>query len=97
DMVEQLIKAGVRYDTEASAVTSELEGEVFVFTGTLSRLSRGEAEAEVKKRGAKAVKSVSSKTTCVVAGEQSGTKLAKANQLGIRVIDEDEFLKLIGR
>ena len=61
------------------------------------QITRSEAEAEVKKRGAKSVKSVSSKTTIVVAGEKSGTKLDKATKLGVTVIDEAAFLKMIGR
>jgi DNA ligase (NAD+) len=96
-MVERLIRAGIQYESEAPTKTGDLDGEVFVFTGTLSSVTRSEAEAEVKKRGAKAVKSVSSKTTIVVAGGKSGSKLAKAEKLGIKVIDEDEFLKMISR
>ena len=70
-------------------------GEVFVFTGILSRFSRSEAEAEVKKRGGKTASSVSRKTTTVVAGENPGSKVEKAKSLGIKVMGEDEFMKLI--
>jgi DNA ligase (NAD+) len=68
----------------------------FVFTGTLTRMTRGEAQAEVKKRGGKATSSVSKKTTYVVAGDDAGSKLDKANKLGVEVIDEDTFIKMIG-
>jgi DNA ligase (NAD+) len=95
EMVERLIESGVSCESGAPAKSSDLDGEVFVFTGTLSRMAREEAEAEVKKRGGKVSSSVSSKTTCVVAGEKAGSKLEKASKLGVRVIGEDEFLKLI--
>jgi DNA ligase (NAD+) len=94
-MVERLIESGVSCESGAPAKSSDLDGEVFVFMGTLSRMAREEAEAEVKKRGGKVSSSVSSKTTCVVAGEKAGSKLEKASKLGVRVIGEDEFLKLI--
>jgi DNA ligase (NAD+) len=68
-----------------------------VFTGTLTQLSREEAEAEVKKRGGKASSSVSKGTSYVVAGEKAGSKLEKAQKLGVEVIDEDAFLKMIKR
>jgi DNA ligase (NAD+) len=95
-MVQRLIEAGIVYDAGAPTESNELDGEVFVFTGSLTQMTRGEAEVEVKKRGGKAVKSVSTKTTFVVAGEKSGSKLDKATKLGIKIIDEDEFLKMIG-
>lgn len=96
DMVERLLAAGIEY--EASSVsprTKTLEGEVFVFTGSLSGMSRSEAEAEVKKRGAKATRSVTKSTTVVVAGENAGSKLTKAEELGLRIIGEHEFQKLL--
>ena len=97
-MVRRVIDAGIRYRHQATrAESSDLKGEVFVFTGSLSSMSRGDAESEVKKRGAKAIKSVSGKTTIVVAGDKSGSKLDKASKLGVKIIDEDEFLKMIGR
>jgi DNA ligase (NAD+) len=96
-MVDELIDEGITYAQMVQTRSDELEGEVFVFTGTLSRMSRTDAESEVKNRGGKAVKSVSKKTTFVVAGEKSGSKLDKATRLGVKIIDEDEFLKMIGR
>ena len=96
-MVNDLIDAGITYPQEVQTRSSEFAGEVFVFTGTLSTMSRADAESEVKNRGGKAVKSVSKKTTVVVAGEKSGSKLDKAVRLGVKIIDEGEFVKMIGR
>ncbi|NIM20150.1 MAG: NAD-dependent DNA ligase LigA [Candidatus Latescibacteria bacterium] len=96
-IIDRLAAAGVRYPKTHRAQTNEFEGEVFVFTGALARMTREEAEAEVKRRGGKATSTVSKKTTCVVAGEKAGSKLQKAQKLGVKVIDEATFLKLIGR
>jgi len=96
-LIDRLLKAGISFEAASAARSAELEGEIFVFTGVLTRMTREEAEKEVKKRGGKTSDSVSSKTTCVVAGEKAGSKLEKATKLGVRVIGEDEFLGLIGR
>lgn len=96
-MVERLLKAGITFPQTATARSNEFEGQTFVFTGALTKLTRDEAEAEVKKRGGKATSSVSKKTTYVVAGEKAGSKLDKARKLGVEVIDEDAFLKKIDR
>jgi len=96
-LIDRLLKAGISFEAASAARSAEPEGEIFVFTGVLTRMTREEAEKEVKKRGGKTSDSVSSKTTCVVAGEKAGSKLEKATKLGVRVIGEDEFLGLIGR
>jgi len=96
-VVERLVKAGITFEHTPRAVSNEFEGKTFVFTGTLGKLTREDAEAEVKKRGGKASGSVSKQTSYVVAGEKAGSKLEKAQKLGVAVIDEDEFLKMIGR
>lgn len=70
-----------------------LTGQTVVITGTLPTLSRGKAEASVRRAGGKVAASVSSKTSFVVAGESAGSKLAKAEQLGVSVMNEAEFLK----
>ncbi|UCG50848.1 MAG: NAD-dependent DNA ligase LigA [Candidatus Latescibacterota bacterium] len=95
-MLGRLVAAGVHYVTASGVESEQLAGEVFVFTGGLTRMSRERAESEVKKRGARTSSSVSNKTTIVVAGVKAGSKLAKAEKLGIRIIGEDEFLTLIG-
>jgi DNA ligase (NAD+) len=74
-----------------------LLGKVFVVTGTLSRYGREEIEALIKQLGGKAVGSVSKKTDYVVAGEKAGSKLDKAKQLGVPVLSEEAFEKLIGK
>jgi DNA ligase (NAD+) len=96
-LVGRLVDAGVMFAAAPPPASTEFEGELFVFTGALSRLTREEAEAEVRRRGGRTSGSVSTKTTCVVAGEKAGSKLEKARRLGVRVIGEDEFLGMIGR
>jgi DNA ligase (NAD+) len=96
-VVERLLAAGVGFARAPRAKSSEFAGKSFVFTGTLTKFTREEAEAEVKKRGGKATSSVSKSTTYVVAGDKAGSKLDKAQKLGVAVIGEDEFLKMIGR
>ncbi|MEK7860705.1 MAG: BRCT domain-containing protein, partial [Chloroflexota bacterium] len=68
-----------------------------VFTGTLERRSREDAEALVRQLGGKTAGSVTKKTDLVVAGPKAGTKLERAKKLGVRVIDEDEFDRMLGR
>ncbi len=73
------------------AAEQALEGQTWVLTGTLSRLTRDQAKAHLQSLGAKVAGSVSKKTHCVVAGEAAGSKLAKAEELGVNVMDEDTF------
>jgi len=72
-----------------------LSGMTVVFTGEMSSLTRDEAEKLVKEQGGKATKSVSAKTSLVVAGDKAGSKLDKATALGVRIIDEAEFLEMV--
>ena len=96
-LVDRLEEYGVVLEgTKAEPRGDSLAGQTFVLTGTLASMTRGEAGEKLKALGAKVTGSVSAKTTCVVAGENAGSKLDKANALGVKVISEEEFLLLIG-
>ncbi|MFZ5799856.1 MAG: helix-hairpin-helix domain-containing protein, partial [Candidatus Omnitrophota bacterium] len=91
----ELKEAGVNLvEPEKKIRASGISGKTFVFTGELAGMTREEAEARIKEFGASASSSVSGKTDFVVAGKNPGSKLAKARQLGVKIIDEKEFLKL---
>ena len=80
------------------APSGKLKGKKFVITGTLENLTRDEAKARVRKLGGDASETVSKETDYLVAGSDPGsTKLEKAKKLGIKIVDEKEFLKLIGK
>jgi DNA ligase (NAD+) len=83
--------------TPAQVGGTDLTGKTFVVTGTLSRYSRDEIEGLIKSLGGKATGSVSKKTDYVVAGENAGSKLDKARELGVAVLNEDQFDHLVGR
>ncbi len=96
-LVSALLAASVTPEPpEEAAAGGAFEGMTVVVTGTLSRFSRAEAEEAVRRAGGKAAGSVSKKTSLVVAGESAGSKLDKANALGIPVIGEAEFLERLG-
>lgn len=98
-LIEELLAAGVA-PAEKVVVAKEklpLHGQTWVVTGTLEALDRSAAKAALQQLGAKVAGSVSAKTTCVVAGPGAGSKLANAEALGIRVIDEAEFLSLLAQ
>ena len=80
----------------ANTDNSPIAGMIVVFTGTLERMTRSEAKAKAQALGAKVAGSVSKKTDLVVAGPGAGSKLQEAEGLGVRVIDEEAYLKLIG-
>lgn len=94
-VIEKLEKAGVEYEMPAEAVAGRLAGKVFLFTGTLSSLTREAAKSMVEALGAEAAASVSKRVDYVVAGAEAGSKLDKAVKMGIKVIDEKEFLELV--
>jgi len=95
-VVERLLAAGVRPAPEQVDARGPLAGKTVVLTGGLIKLSRDEAKAEIERRGGKVSGSVSRKTDLVVAGEDAGTKLGKAKDLGVRIVGEAEFLALLG-
>ena len=88
---------GVNMQYTSSVESDVLKGRTIVVTGTLPTLSRDEAEKLIRDNGGKASSSVSKKTSYVLAGEKAGSKLDKANSLGIPVITEEEFLKMINK
>lgn len=98
EVLERLRKAGVkdRIAAEASG-PKPLAGQVFVITGTLAAMSRDEARDLLEERGAEVGPSVTRKTTGLIVGESPGSKLDRARELGVKTIDEREFLELVGR
>ncbi len=95
-VIHRLQDAGVHWPEHQPAVQSDvLQGKIFVLTGTLESMSRDEGKARLQALGAKVAGSVSKKTSCVVAGPGAGSKLEKAEELGVTVIDEAEFLRLL--
>ncbi len=93
-IIAKIIEAGVNWENEANEPVKQqrLVGQTWVLTGTLQHMPRNEAKALLESLGAKVAGSVSKKTTCVVAGQDAGSKLANAQALGIKVLDEAEFL-----
>lgn len=98
-VIEKLKAAGVNMkllkNADDNEVEKNLEGLTFVLTGTLEKYTRNEAKEMIEKRGGKVSGSVSKKTSYVLAGVESGSKLDKANQLGVKVISEEEFEKML--
>ncbi len=94
-LMARLKDAGVCMESKAEVVDRRFAGMTFVLTGSLSAFTREEATAMIEARGGKASGSVSKKTTYVVAGENAGSKLKKANELGIPVLTEEEFLEKV--
>ena len=98
EMLEQLNQAGLQFNNYKKERTQEgnLNGQNFLFTGSLTKLKRTEAEAMVENYGGKIVSGVSSKLNFLVVGEDAGSKLEKAKKINtIKIISEDEFLQLI--
>ena len=96
-LVDELKQLGLRFEAgaEERPVEGPLTGSTYVITGTLESFSRDEARKALEAKGAKVADSVSKKTTGVVAGESPGSKLAKAEQLGVPVLDEAALKKLL--
>ena len=95
-MLHQLSELGLQVQSSLAPSSGRpLEGDIFVFTGTLSHFSRDEAKAQVKQRGGQVASSISRKVTHVVAGEKAGSKVQKARDLGLHILDEEAFLQLL--
>jgi DNA ligase (NAD+) len=97
-VIAALVRLGVKWPeaTLADVSDSAFSGKTIVLTGKLTSLSRDDAAARVRQLGGKVAGSVSKKTDYVVAGADAGSKLRKANELGIKILDEGEFLELAG-
>jgi DNA ligase (NAD+) len=97
EVIRRMLEAGVTPAVELKQVGGRFTGTTFVFTGGLSSFTREEAQRMVEAEGGIAVGSVSKKTGFVVAGADAGSKLARARDLGVTVLTEDEFLELLGQ
>jgi DNA ligase (NAD+) len=96
ELLERLRAVGVQFEYHSTRPKAgPLKGTTFVLTGTLANMSREDAKAKIEAAGGKVASAVSRKTTYVVAGEDAGSKLEKARELGIRVINEDQLIELI--
>jgi DNA ligase (NAD+) len=96
-VLKKLKTAGVRMNADASAQRSEkLAGKAFVISGSLTSMSRDQAESLIVAHGGRASGSVSKKTDFLVVGENPGSKYDKARELGIKILREEDFLKMVG-
>ena len=95
DLIDRLRAAGVNFMSTNQVTDTRFAGKTFVLTGALSLFTREEATEKIESFGGKAASSVSKKTTYVVAGESAGSKLRKAQELGVPVLSEQEFLELL--
>lgn len=94
-LLEKFMRAGIEIQTEQGVTEGQLSGKTFVVTGTLESMSRDQAKDEIRARGGTVSESVSRKTSFVVAGTDPGSKREKALSLGVPVLDEEAFLKLV--
>ena len=95
-MIEELKSLGVEPAPPSQNISDELKGKTFVLTGTLQNMTRDEASEKIKQMGGKTSSSVSKNTSFVIAGENAGSKLDKAQKLGVIILSEDDFLNMIG-
>ncbi len=98
EVITALLEAGVYWDKVEQKASSDLplDGQTWVITGALSSMARDEAKAKLQALGAKVSGSISIKTTALLAGEKAGSKMTKAEKLGVKVVGEDEFLAMVG-
>ena len=95
DIIKRLKDLGVNMESmQEENIDNRFEGKVFVLTGALSKYTRKEAEDLIEKYGGKTSSSVSKKTSYVLAGEDAGSKLTKAQELGVIILSEEEFEKM---
>jgi len=94
-MIEKLRAAGLNFESKRVVSDARFSGMTFVLTGTLSKFTREEATEKIELMGGKASGSVSGKTTYVIVGENAGSKERKARELGIPILSEDDFLRMI--
>ncbi|KAB0652600.1 NAD-dependent DNA ligase LigA [Acinetobacter bohemicus] len=97
EVVQRLLEAGIHWDAPIAPTRQPLNGESWVITGTLSQMGRDEATQMLQALGARVSGSISSKTKCLVAGEKAGSKLEKAEKLGVQVMNEQEFLNFVAQ
>lgn len=98
EVIQELLAQGIHWEADEpqeEADEQPLAGETWVLTGTLHTMTRDEGKAFLQKQGAKVTGSVSAKTSALLAGEKAGSKLAKAEKLGVRVVTEDEFARMM--
>lgn len=96
DLINRLKTAGLQFKTEESSrVNQKLNGNTFVLTGTLVKMTRKDAEEEIISLGGKSTSSISKNTSYLIVGENPGSKLEKAKNLGVKILMEEEFIKLI--
>ena len=96
EKINEFLALGFSFENVTLNRTNELAGKIFVLTGTLNSMTRDEASDKIKSKGGKTSSSVSKKTSFVVAGDNAGSKLDKAEKLGVIILNEEEFLKMIG-
>jgi DNA ligase (NAD+) len=97
ELVKRLQSVGLKMEYEQVVRSDRLSGMTFVLSGGLDTMSRDEAGAAIERLGGKVSGSVSKKTSYLILGDKPGSKLVKAQSLGIPVIEEDEFLKMLGQ
>ncbi len=95
NMIKELKELGVEPEPPVQNISDELKGKTFVLTGTLQNMTRDEASEKIKQMGGKTSSSVSKNTSFVIAGENAGSKLDKAQKLGVIILSEDDFLNMI--